>query len=57
MDLQWNEKRRRSTSSRSSLAWSEEKQLKVYHRSIVQERDAARRQAIREKKEEEVDEA
>jgi hypothetical protein len=55
MDLQWNDKRRRSTGSRSGVARSEEKEMKVYHRRSVQERDAvaARRQAIREKKEEE----
>jgi hypothetical protein len=55
MDIQWKEKRRRSTGSRSGLARSEEKQVKVYHRRSVQERDvaAARRQSIREKKEKE----
>jgi hypothetical protein len=55
MDLQWNDKRRRSTGSRSGVARSEETEIKVYHRRSVEERDAAaaRRQAIREKKEEE----
>jgi hypothetical protein len=57
MDLQWNEKRRRSTGSRSGVARSEEKEMKVYHRRSVEERDAAaaRRQAIREKEEEVVE--
>jgi hypothetical protein len=55
MDLQWKEKRRRSTGSRSGFARYEEKEVKVYHRRIVQERDvaAAERQAIRVKKEKE----
>jgi hypothetical protein len=57
MDLQWNDKRRRSTGSRSGVARSEEKEMKVYHRRSVEERDAAaaRRQAIREKEEEAVE--
>jgi hypothetical protein len=40
MDLHWNEKRRRSTGSRGSVARYEEKEVKVYHRRSVQEREA-----------------
>jgi hypothetical protein len=54
MDIQWSAKRSRSTGSRRSVSGSgQQKELLVYHRRSVQERDAAaaRRLANLEKKE------
>jgi hypothetical protein len=54
MDIQWSAKRSRSTGSRRTVPRSEqEKEVLVYHRRSVQERDAAvaRRLAMLEKKE------